>query len=283
MPIVMATSRTRGNTEARDVEKHPAGSSIGLATAVAIGFGTALFLIATDEKSMRRVARRVVAPAPADALRNQFRRAKRRRSLPLIVAGGVIASAAIAGAFATLDAITAHPATRRFDHHLHNFFRKHRNAAQRDVVKMMTGIGSPIMVVPLDIAASVVLLRRDKVHQAVALTWTLIATSVISEGLKNTIRRPRPPEGKEDNDEFSFPSGHTMLTVSSYALIAYFLADEKTLGSARFAVAALFLAAIPWTTFSRMYLGMHWPSDTIAGMALGIAWDAAIISFLRIK
>lgn len=279
----MSSHRERGNKASSKVERHPAASASGLATAVALGFGTTLFLAVIKERDMRRIARRIVPPRPSIALRNHLSKPRSATSYPRALAGGLAATAGIAGAFVILKSIFSGTATERFDHHLHNLFRRHRTAAQRDAVTATTGIGSPIFVVPFDLLAIAFLLRRDKVREAAGLAWTVVAMSVLSEALKHTVRRARPPEGEADKDEYSFPSGHTMLASSSYALIAYLLAEDEDLGAWRFAAAAALAALIPWTAFSRMYLGMHWPSDTIAGMALGGAWDAAIITFLRIS
>jgi membrane-associated phospholipid phosphatase len=278
----MSSRRARGDAAAPSIERHPAATAAGLATAVAIGFGTTVLLIVLKERDMRRIARRIVPPRPSIALRNQFTKPRRAPSRRLVVAGGLAATAGITGAFIILDSIFGGGKSDRFDRHLHNFFRAHRNAFQRDAVKSTTIVGSPTFVVPLDLIAIAVLMRHDKVREAVALGWTVIATSVLSEALKNTVRRPRPPEGKADKDEYSFPSGHTMLASSSYALIACFLAEDRRFGAWRFAAAAILATLIPWTAFSRMYLGMHWPSDTIAGMALGVAWDAAIVTVLKV-
>lgn len=274
----MAKRSRRGNV----AEQHPAAAATGLAIAVGLGIGTTLLLLVLQEDKMRQIARRIVPPEPLPALRNHLTPSRRRRSNPRLFAGALASSAGIAGAFVILDSIFSHHATERFDHHLHNFFRRHRSAAQREAVQSTTTIGSPAFVVPFDLLVVAGLLRRDRVREAVALTWTVIAMSVLSEALKNMVRRPRPAEGKADKDEYSFPSGHTMLAASSYGLIAYLLIDDDRLGAWRFAAAASAAALIPWTAFSRMYLGMHWPSDTIAGMALGLAWDASIVTFLRV-
>jgi membrane-associated phospholipid phosphatase len=278
----MSSRRARGDAAAPSIERHPAATAAGLATAVAIGFGTTVLLIVLKERDMRRIARRIVPPRPSIALRNQFAKPRRVPSRRLVVAGGLAATAGIAGAFIILDSIFGGGKTDRFDRHLHNFFRMHRSAAQRDAVKSTTVVGDPAFVIPLDLIAIAGLMRYDKVREAVALAWTIIAMSAVSEALKNIVRRKRPSEGEADKDTYSFPSGHTMLASSSYLLIVCFLIDDRRLGAWRFAPAAALAALIPWTAFSRMYLGQHWPSDTIAGMALGLAWDAAIVTVLKI-
>jgi len=106
---------------------------------------------------------------------------------------------------------------------------------------------------------------------------------VVAASVKKGGRRSRPPEGRADKDQVSFPAGHTLLATSSYGLIAYLLASDDRLGPSRFAAASALLFLIPLTAFSRMYLGMHWPSDTAAAVALGAAWDASVITFLRTR
>jgi len=279
----MAKRRVREHVAAPGEDTHPVVAATTLALAVGLGIGTTLLLLVLDEAKMRRIARRIVPPRPEMVLRNHLKPSRRRSSRSRMAAGAAMTSAGIAGAFVLLDSIFSDRATERFDHHLHNLFRTHRTAAQRDIVKSTTIAGSPRFVIPLDLLVVAGLLRRDKVREAVALTWTVVAASVVSEALKNTVRRSRPPEGQADKDEYSFPSGHTMLAASSYALIAYLLAEDDRLGAWRIPAAAALTAVIPWTAFSRMYLGMHWPSDTIAGMALGLAWDVSIVTFLRVR
>src|SRR5216683_1836317 len=120
----MAKREIRGNVAAPDVQKHPAAAAVGLATAVTLGFGTTVLLIAIKERTMRRIARRIVPPEPAIALRNHLSWSRRKPTPGSMLAVGIASSAGIAGAFALLHSIFDHGRTERFDHHLHNLFRK---------------------------------------------------------------------------------------------------------------------------------------------------------------
>ena len=97
------------------------------------------------------------------------------------------------------------------------------------------------------------------------------------------IRRERPTEGREHEKDYSFPSGHTLLAGSLYGLLAYVLVAEKDFGRWRFPAAGALSLVAPWTAFSRMYLGRHWPSDTVASAALATAWNATLITLLRAR
>ena len=110
--------------------------------------------------------------------------------------------------------------------------------------------------------------RREAVWFVVALAAVALATS----GVKNLIHRTRP-----DGGELSFISGHTSyFTVFSGYL--FFMAkkvidDRRWLAGWRIALVSL----VVLTGFSRIYLGVHWPSDVLGGLLLGVLVVAPVL------
>ena len=114
-----------------------------------------------------------------------------------------------------------------------------------------------------------------------ALYWlTAIAgASALNTAIKVALHRPRPGEQLYEGwSAFSFPSGHSTVNLVLYGFLAFLIGRE--LRSAwRLPVAlgaALFVLLI---AFSRLYLGAHWLSDVIGGLAFGTAWLTALCLF----
>ncbi|HHW13865.1 MAG TPA: phosphatase PAP2 family protein, partial [Firmicutes bacterium] len=101
--------------------------------------------------------------------------------------------------------------------------------------------------------------------------------------LKVIFQRPRPdvfpPLVVEKT--YAFPSGHTMLAVSLYGLFLYWLLRRRGGGPRRWLVrwlgAFLLATLIGAIGLSRIYLGVHWPTDVLAGYAGGGAWLLACL------
>lgn len=108
--------------------------------------------------------------------------------------------------------------------------------------------------------------------------WLLIVVALggwaILVGLKEFFARPRPLIVPQliDIGEYSFPSGHAMMSAAIYVTIAAIAARRLRLPAARAALigGAVLLSAV--IGFSRAYLGVHYPSDIVAGWAAGLAW-----------
>jgi undecaprenyl-diphosphatase len=99
------------------------------------------------------------------------------------------------------------------------------------------------------------------------------------------LRRPRPPlQGAlASASGFSFPSGHSFIAVSFYGLLTYFLlrfVHGKWRKTLVLASGAMLILAIG---LSRVYLGVHWPSDVLASYAAGAAWLTMLITSLEIR
>lgn len=109
---------------------------------------------------------------------------------------------------------------------------------------------------------------------AVFLALALIGGSILSSGLKQLFSRIRPDLVEHMDRTFtsSFPSGHatlSMLTLLTLAAIVVRFVPHH--GMRVFAILAAFLLALVIGA-SRVYLGVHWPSDVVAGWSLGIGW-----------
>ena len=106
---------------------------------------------------------------------------------------------------------------------------------------------------------------------------------VLNGVLKLGFNRPRPaifvPEVHAVSS--SFPSGHAMSAAIVYGTVAYLAARLHKRIWARWLVMTAALIIIALICFSRMYLGVHYPSDVFAGVAIGLAWAGFCMATLE--
>ncbi len=143
-----------------------------------------------------------------------------------------------------------------------------------EMFRDFTALGgvSVIVFITLGAAGYLALLRK---HRTVLLLAIAVGGGLlINTLLKLGFDRPRPdlvPHGAYVYTA-SFPSGHAMLATATYltlgALLARVLPDRRT----KFFVLTMAVVLCLLVGFSRVYLGVHWPSDVAAGWMIGAAW-----------
>ena len=108
---------------------------------------------------------------------------------------------------------------------------------------------------------------------ALVLVATLGGTA-ISEGLKIGFARPRPDLVAHvvETSSMSFPSGHAMLAAVTYLTLGALLARAQEQRRVRGYILGAAIVLTLLIGASRVYLGVHWPTDVLAGWSLGAAW-----------
>jgi undecaprenyl-diphosphatase len=154
--------------------------------------------------------------------------------------------------------------------------------AMRDVTALG---GVTVMVLVTVVGVLAFLMHRRRWHAAI-LAATVILADVSSEGLKLFYGRPRPdlvPHGSYVYSA-SFPSGHSTLSAATFLTLATLIASLEPNRGTKIMVYALAMGLVLAVGVSRVYLGVHWPSDVLAGWCLGGAWAlAAWMTLLRLE
>jgi undecaprenyl-diphosphatase len=184
----------------------------------------------------------------------------------------------------TEDVIHHDPLTR-FDLSLADGMHAHATPLGYAVGSAISLAGSPVAMAVLALAGAVFLLVRRQ--WIVLLGWVaaFAGGGVLILALKRIIQRPRPLYGGAflHGESFSFPSGHAMGALIGYGTLAYVLvilwAERRRAQVAVVATAAVLVAAI---ALSRLYLGVHYFSDVVAGFAAGTVWLAACVSGVEV-
>jgi undecaprenyl-diphosphatase len=171
--------------------------------------------------------------------------------------------------------------TAAIDRHLLLMLRDPRDPSDplgprrlEESMRDVTALGGFTVLSLLTLTAVLALLFHRKVRQASILGATVLLAMASSELLKVVYDRPRPalvPHGSYVYSQ-SFPSGHSTLAAATFLTLATVIASLEPHRSTKrlaYALATLLIVAIG---FSRVYLGVHWPSDVLAGWALGAAW-----------
>ena len=106
---------------------------------------------------------------------------------------------------------------------------------------------------------------------------------LLSQGMKLTFQRPRPDLVPYGADVFSssFPSGHAMVSAVVFLTLGAALARTTEVARVRAYVMTLAIALTLAVGFSRVYLGVHWPTDVLGGWVLGGAWSGLAWIVLR--
>jgi undecaprenyl-diphosphatase len=139
----------------------------------------------------------------------------------------------------------------------------------------ITRFGTGPVTATLTALLCVWLLVREQRRDAAFLATVNLGSVILNTAFKSLFERQRPPDeivtSVMDLQTFSFPSGHALSAMVFYASVSIVGAR---LGGA--GLRALLLAAaalmIPTMGFTRVYLGVHYPTDVIAGWGLGAAW-----------
>ena len=133
--------------------------------------------------------------------------------------------------------------------------------------------------------AVLLLLLRKHVAYAVGLGVSLAASGFGVLLIKGLVERPRPPEELQAYMEiwYSFPSAHATLSAALYGFLALLAWHTVKRKSWRLLTAGFFIVLVIFVSFSRIYLGVHYPSDVLAGVLLGgvcvwLGWKYAKIA-----
>ncbi len=167
-----------------------------------------------------------------------------------------------------------------FDRSLLYFMYHHRAPFLTTAAKVLAHMGSPPVIVGFAAVAAVVGLFWHRVRGA---AWTLpiavIGAGVIIQGVKLLVHRPRPsffaPILHESG--FSFPSGHSLIAMVVYGLLGYFALNLFKNEAARLAVRIVTVLIVFSIGVSRVYVGVHYPTDVLAGWTAGVPWLIACL------
>ena len=158
----------------------------------------------------------------------------------------------------------------KYDMLAYNIVMKLRNEGLTPIIKIITNLGSATALISLSIAL-LVFIKNKKIGICVSANLGLI--TVLNLVLKNIVQRPRP-EGYRIISEtgYSFPSGHSMISTAFYGLLAYLILKNVKNTKLKW-VTIIFLSVLPiGICCSRVYLGVHYASDVIAGFFTSIAY-----------
>lgn len=143
-----------------------------------------------------------------------------------------------------------------------------------ETARDMTALGSHLILGLISLSATLYLVLAGKARTALFLLVAIGGGMMISALMKMGFERPRPdlvPHGMQVYTA-SFPSGHAMLSAITYLTLGALLArvERRRRIKAFIMTGAVLLTVL--VGFSRIYLGVHWPTDVLAGWTLGAAW-----------
>jgi len=138
----------------------------------------------------------------------------------------------------------------------------------------VTALGSttPVVIISL-VALSLLILCKDRIG-ALQLALTSAGAGLLTVLTKNFIERARPDEVSHllEVNGFSYPSGHSLASASLYLAVALVTSRHLPTAVARTVLFGFAIAIVSLVAASRLYLGVHYPSDVFSGVSLGASW-----------
>lgn len=178
--------------------------------------------------------------------------------------------------FVILAAIAMSGVSQGFDSAILVFLHDHSNAVLDLLFSLMTNLGDPIILVPFGLVVCIALLRLQRHLDSIAIAVFLGGSGLITHFLKTVFDRNRPDLWPHLVAEttFSFPSGHATASMAIAICLAYLLRSYN-----RRLVLGLLGVYVLLVGVSRLYLGVHYPTDIIGGWLVA-GFTGVIVLFL---
>jgi undecaprenyl-diphosphatase len=189
----------------------------------------------------------------------------------------VVCALAIWALSGLLDAVLDNDTLVQWDRTVSQWFHVHATPVGLRIFDAVTQLGSPFV-------TAVVVVVAFALWRARLFFWLWnwlganIGGAAVEYVLKTTVHRSRPQYAAAylHGHSYSFPSGHTMGATICYLFLAFLISTRPGAGQAQRRIAwVAAIVLVGAVGFSRLYLGVHYPSDVMGGLAAGLAWLAA--------
>jgi undecaprenyl-diphosphatase len=196
----------------------------------------------------------------------------------LLLIGASWIFAGIAG-----DVMTGDPITTT-DVRIAYWFHSHATLPLTRAMLFITHIHGTAGILFLSLLAAIYLIRSKERYWLLALVIAVPGSMILNAALKHVFQRSRPAfdEPLLTLTTYSFPSGHAAGATAFYGMLAaYFVCAVKP-WRGRIAIALSAVALVALMGLSRIYLGVHYLSDVLAGIAESIAWLALCLTAVAV-
>lgn len=138
----------------------------------------------------------------------------------------------------------------------------------------VTALGSDPVLALVTLAVVGYLLMRRQHHALILLLVAVISGTILAALLKGFFARPRPPFASPEMYTMtsSFPSGHSMISAVVYLTLGALLARTSDQYRDKVYFISVAVVVTVLVGFSRVYLGVHYPTDVLAGWGFGLIW-----------
>lgn len=160
----------------------------------------------------------------------------------------------------------------QIDQTIVNFFLTFRTPAGIKILSIISWLGEWTIIVPLALIIVALFWIKQKKDFIWPFLTAVFGGEITGQILKMLVHRPRPLGGIDPESTFSFPSGHAIIAVTFYGFLTYYFWQKSKSQAQKYFIAALGIILILLIGFSRLYLGVHYLSDVLAGYVVGLIW-----------
>ena len=164
-----------------------------------------------------------------------------------------------------------------YDKNIYNFISKFIHDDNTKVIKIITNLGHGI---PLVLITLLIMFLVKNKRFGILVGTNLVTVVIINNILKLIVRRDRPTIFPIiDEIGYSFPSGHSMVSMAFYGFIIYLIYKNVKNNKIKWLLVTMMGFLIILIGISRIYLGVHYVSDVLAGFLIAIAY---LILFIKV-
>lgn len=162
-----------------------------------------------------------------------------------------------------------------FDNYIINLF-KYKSDILTNIMKIITFLGSALSIILLTVLLIIVVKgKRNKI----LILINVIVTTLLNQLLKKVFQRGRPIDSIIEESGYSFPSGHSMVSMAFYGFLIYLVYKSNI--KYKGLIVGLLSVLIVLIGISRIYLGVHYPTDVIGGFTLSLSYLLLFIDITK--
>ncbi len=169
--------------------------------------------------------------------------------------------------------------TAHFDEAVRNFIHSFASPVLTEIMRAASFAGSTLFLIFLGALIVGLLLWRKHRHGATLFAITTVGAGILLSILKLLFQRARPEPFFDTilPASYSFPSGHSLGSFCFYLALATILSNRAGKFWVRILIWTCAVLLVILIGISRIYLGVHYPSDVVAGFAAGFVWVISIV------